>query len=118
RRRPVAPIAIDIGEASPPRCPNTGPPSDATDGVSVAVGFLNSGASDAVVRYLPSGPLPYLLLPSAVNRYGGLPIEAVAVSGLPSPSTSATTGAASAPGPTSGSSSVWGMAVGTGQPFT
>src|SRR5437764_1416363 len=68
RRRPVAPMAIDIGDPSPPRCPKAGPPREATDGVSVAVGFLNSGASDAVVRYLPSGPLPYLLLPSAVSR--------------------------------------------------
>ena len=40
----------------------------ATEGPSVAVGFLNSGWSVAMVRYLPSGPLPYLLLPSAVSR--------------------------------------------------
>src|SRR5947209_10357560 len=111
-------MAMDIGEPSPPRCPKAGPPSDATEGASVAVGFLNSGASDAVVRYLPSGPLPYLLLPSAVSRYGGLPMDAVAISGLPSPSTSATTGAASEPDPTSGSSSPWSMAMGTGQPLT
>src|SRR5947199_8662330 len=86
RLRPVAPIAIDIGDPAPPRCPKAAPPSDATEGASVAVGFLNSAASDAVVRYLPSGPLPYLLVPSAFSRYGGLPIDAVAISGLPSPS--------------------------------
>src|SRR5205085_2028844 len=104
------------GEPFPARWPTTAPPREPTEGPSVAVGLLNSACSVASVRYLPSRPLPSLLLPSGVRTYGGLAIDAVTTSGFPSPSTSATTGGPSEPEPTSGRSSVVSMAMGTGHP--
>src|SRR5437763_12800061 len=86
RFRPVAPIATDIGDPTPPRWPTTAPPSEATDGPSVAVGLLNSACSDAAVRYLPSGPLPDLLLPPGDRMQGGAAVDAVTTSGVPAPS--------------------------------